>query len=508
MTVPGSSVDHVGIRIPGECDQALDILFDGHRVFTVSADRLDVQDGRYKKLHWPPPVVPFLRGHAEVVVRDHVTGRTWVQEQVAFDESDEPVRVADAEGYPLAVDKWGVLVRTFGSSDSRLSGELIQDLDALLSLLKDGFGVDAFLAYGTLLGAVRGGTFIAHDNDADISYLSRFETPSDIARESFSMQRWLVERGWHVSRSTAGFLQVWSHEGADAQRKIDIFTSYFCGDHFAVERWVRARLARADLVPLGEVVLDGVTFPAPARPEALLAATYGEGWRVPDPAFAFRPPRSTSARAEGWFGEQWANRWRWNQQADETPPAALEGSGFARWVEDQLDPDDVVIEIGCGVGGDARWLGRAGRSVTGIDYADRAVDRAQELARKVGSSAQFEMLTLYDLRGVVARTAQILTTHPASLVLYAHRLLDSVTDLGRNNLWQMARMSRGPVFISFATPFMADGTSQPLPAPCLQALDPDEIAREIEARGGDVERRELVVEDGRQVCRIATRWSG
>ena len=499
-------MDHVGIRVPAECDQALDVLFDGQRVFTVSADRLRVRDGHDKELHWPPPVVPFLRGHAEVVVRDHVTGHTWVQEQVAFDESDQPVRVTDAEGYPLAVDKWGVLVRTFGSSDPRLGGELIGDLDALLSLLNDGFGVDAFLAYGTLLGAVRGGSFIAHDNDADISYLSRYENPSDIAAESFAMQRWLVERGWHVSRSTAGFLQVWSQEGVDAQRKIDIFTSYFCGDHFAVERWVRAPLARADLVPLGEIQLEGVTFPAPARPETLLAATYGEGWRVPDPAFAFRPPRSTSARAEGWFGEQWASRWRWNQEADEA--AALEPSGFARWVEDQLDRDDMVIDVGCGVGGDARWLARDGRRVTGMDYADRAVDRARELALAAGSGAQFETVTLYDLRHVVARTAQIVTTHAASPVLYAHRLLDSVTDLGRTNLWQMARMTRGPVFLSFATPFTPEGTAPPLPAPYLQALDPDEVAREIESRGGVVERRELVVDGDRQVCRMATRWSG
>mgnify|MGYP006198694881 CR=1 FL=1 len=43
-------------------------------------------------------------------------------------------------------------------------------------------------------------------------------------------------------------------------------------------------------------------MPAPADSETLLAATYGENWRVPDPAFQYSTPAWLSRRLGGWFG--------------------------------------------------------------------------------------------------------------------------------------------------------------------------------------------------------------
>ena len=40
-------------------------------------------------------------------------------------------------------------------------------------------GVRPFLAYGTLLGAVRQGDFIGHDSDADLGYVSEHDHPVD-----------------------------------------------------------------------------------------------------------------------------------------------------------------------------------------------------------------------------------------------------------------------------------------------------------------------------------------
>ena len=120
-----------------------------------------------------------------------------------------------------------------------------------------------------------------------------------------------------------------------------------------------APLGRDSLLPLSAVTLEGTSLPAPARPELLLAATYGEGWQVPDPAFSFKVPRGIARRSSGWFGEFWLNRFRWSAQAVEQG-AGGEPSSFARRVEPQLG-DALLTDIGCGTGAGARTGWRAGR---------------------------------------------------------------------------------------------------------------------------------------------------
>ena len=39
--------------------------------------------------------------------------------------------------------------------------------------LTEGCGLEAYLNYGALLGAVRDGAMIAHDSDTDVCYLSQ-----------------------------------------------------------------------------------------------------------------------------------------------------------------------------------------------------------------------------------------------------------------------------------------------------------------------------------------------
>ena len=55
------------------------------------------------------------------------------------------------------------------------------------------------------------------------------------------------------------------------------------------------------VVPFGAATLEGHEFPVPADTDRLLTATYGNTWRVPDPAFHFATPASTHRRFNGWF---------------------------------------------------------------------------------------------------------------------------------------------------------------------------------------------------------------
>ena len=76
------------------------------------------------------------------------------------------------DGAPLGIDMYGKLVKTFETKDAAELTPLLDALETVLGLLHEQ-GLEAFPAYGTLLGAVREGTFLGHDNDADVGYVSR-----------------------------------------------------------------------------------------------------------------------------------------------------------------------------------------------------------------------------------------------------------------------------------------------------------------------------------------------
>jgi SAM-dependent methyltransferase len=488
MTAEPAHVTDEGLWLPAECTEVVDVLLGEHRVFTGVPTRYEVDPASGLRLvPWPGVLRPHLTGHSQVLVRSHVSGQVWIEAGFAFDDRDVETSVRDDEGYPLAVDKWHFLVRTFDSSDPALGRHLLDDLSRLLRLMNDELGVPAFIAYGTLLGAVRSGRFIGHDNDADIAYVSHFEHPADIARESFRIERGLVANGWRVNRSTGGFLRVWADDGDDAQRKIDLFTGYFIGDLFAIERWVCAPLARESLLPLSTVVLEETEFPAPARPEDLLAATYGEEWRVPDPAFTFRVFRDIARRSSGWFGEFWLNQFRWSAEAVDQGPGG-EPSAFARWVEPQLGAD-LVTDIGCGTGADAVWLGREGREVVGLDYADEAIKLAAQASRATGANARFEELSLLDLRGCLSTAARLALRDRGRGSATARGVVDVLTPEGRRHLWLLCRILLGGGGRLF-----------------LELSDDEGVGDEVRANAGTVVSHEWVSDGAQRVCRMVVTW--
>ncbi|MGH3354393.1 MAG: methyltransferase domain-containing protein [Nocardioidaceae bacterium] len=501
-----------GVDLTAGTDEALDVLFDDRRVFSIAPQRPRPGAASERRVPWPAAIRPYLRGRSEVVIREHISQAVIVAQEVEFDETDARVRVVDDEGFPLAVSKWGSLSRTFDVSHPDLGDELVDDLRRLLTVLNDELDVPGFVAYGTLLGAVRGGSFIAHDNDADIAYLSRFENPSDIARESFALQRALVDRGWTVVRRTGAFIKVSAGDSVSSQRTIDVFTAYYLGDTFTIEKWIRTRMPRAALTPLSRVSLEGVTLPAPGRPEEVLAATYGPSWRVPDPSFHFPRRSSVTRRSNGWFGGRLVGHHRWNEHArtEEAAADVVLPSSFARWVEPRLGGGGVVVDVGCGTGHDTVWFARTGRAVVGVDYAPDAIARATGRARQSGAAARFEDVSLYDLRAAVtlgARTA----SRGQPPTLYARLLLDALRPEGRSNLWLMARAALsagGHLFLEFRTAVSATGARQKPVWPFVTTLDPEAVRAEITPRGGTVEHYEHAVDThGRQVCRMVTAWT-
>ena len=368
-SVTDLEVDDEGLLVRGEGDGPVDFLFDDQRVGSFWLRRDTHPEGEWLRYSWPAPLRRFLDGAVTVTLTDPVDGTRWVSREARLGSGEGTVDVRDAQGNPMGLDKSNRLSRLFGDRDAAHLEPLLDALEVVLGALEKA-GVEPFLAYGTLLGAVRDQDFIGHDSDADVGYVSRFEFPVDVIRESFALQRRLREMGFRVQRYSGLGLKVIVEEADGTSRGLDVFGGftrdgmlYLMGEvgHPFRDEWLYPRSARDP---------RRREFPVPAQPEHLLEAMYGASWRVPDPAYKFVTPVSTQRRLNGWFrgtrhglDERWAR-----SRAGDAPKPRTGPSEFVRWVAGQEPEMATAVDVGCARGSDALWLAERGVRAVGLDY--------------------------------------------------------------------------------------------------------------------------------------------
>lgn len=495
------AVSTAGIEVGRTLTVPVDVLFDGHRVWSTTPARdAVVTPSGSAAVPWPRALRPFLTGPTRVVLREHNSGQVLFDAEVAFG-AGERVRVVDAHGHPVAVDKGGHLQRTFLATEGTVRTAIVDAVDRVITDLREECGLDAFLAYGCLLGAVRDGHMIGHDSDADVSYYSRHTHPFDVALENHRVARRMSTRGWHVVRMSGADFKIWVPLGDGRRCGVDVFTSFHVGEQFHLLPTLRGPLERSAVLPLSTVRLEGRELPAPADPAAVLALTYGEGWRVPDPSFRFEHPRTSRRRMSGWFrGPRLHQRyWLELHRADTGPPPPP--TPFAHWVAERLEPGSRLIECGAGSPRDAVHLAGLGHRVTAVDYAGslrRVVARA---ARRTGQSVDFVQVSFGDLRSVLVNGARF-AAEPGPRHVSARNLVDCLDTEARHGFWRFARMVGGASFLEFRTGVGAGAGDAPGPG----SADPDRVVGEIEERGGRVVHREAGTDDGRDICRLMVRW--
>jgi SAM-dependent methyltransferase len=413
----------------------VDVLLEGFRTVSFAAASFESR-GPSRTVRWPQALAAVLAGRAALTVRDAVSGDPLGHADVAFTESSTRLDLRDERGRWLSVNKWGRLAPSFDGMDARdVQARLLCRMDALIDDLRAA-GVDPFVCYGTLLGLVRDGRLIPHDDDADLAYLSSHDHPADVALESLAIERALRERGHSVLRHSGGHLQVRYDLDGALDHYIDVFTAFrSAGRTYLCFQVGDEDLNLSQIVPLSAL---GREFPAPAEAEALLAATYGPGWRVPDPSFTFTTPHHVRSRLHSWFGHLTLQQDHWQDfyssaAADRVP---AEESTFARWVVDRLDGQPPIIDVGTGTARDARFFAMKDHPVAGVDYSEAAVSRAQELARNEGWAARFSVLNLADLRSVAGFVQSMEWTRRWHL--YARFVVHAIDDAARANLWTLA----------------------------------------------------------------------
>ncbi|MCW2757356.1 MAG: mucin-5AC [Nocardioidaceae bacterium] len=471
-----------GFVVAATGDQVVQVAFDDHVVWSVRPRRDGVRALGGWRLAWPATLTPYLRGSTRLSVRTFPDGETLLDAEVAFDDEPGRVAVADRFGHPLMVNKVGTLSRAIADAPEQIRQEILEASRAVLDVLRGPGGADAFLSYGALLGALRTGTMIGHDCDVDLAYLSRHDQPVDVILESYRLQRLMHERGWQTARMSAADFKVKVPLSDGRVELIDVFAAFHVGERFFQLGNHSGTLAREDVVPTSTVVLDGVEFAAPGRPEAMMTFLYGPTWRVPDPAFDYDDPPDGVRRLDGWLRGFRSDQPAWNRfygspQVGSVPRGP---SDLATWAQARIDPAVPVADVGCGSGRDSRYFATHGHPVRSFDFSTDARVRTRKAFRRRGLPHDVRLLQLHELRTVLVEGLGI-----RGRVVHARGLLDCVDGAGRANFWRLAALAGGPVFLEFAS-----GTGpRPRPWGLKRRLDADLVVAEAAAAGGRLVER-------------------
>ena len=486
-------IDDEGLELLVLGDQPVDVCVDGRRIWTFWSRRDTVpvpaaaRAGRWpaRTAPWPGPLRRHLDGRARITVRASATGAVYHDGEVALGSGEGRIDVRNENGVELGIDKSGRLVPTFAGRSSDDIGALMDATEAVLGALRRA-GLEPFLAYGTLLGAVREGAVLGHDSDADLGYLSGYTDPVDVARESFRVQRLLAAEGWPITRYSGAAFKIEVTE-ADVTRGLDVFGGFLDAGRLYLMGEIGTPFERSWILPLGSATLEGRSMPVPARPEKLLEATYGPGWRVPDPAFQFTTPDRTVRALNDWFRGTQPGIRHWERRASimSDKPVRQRPSGLARLVHDSaVELDAEVLDVGAGRGADSLWLARQGLTVTAYDYVLRGLEPALEQAREDGVELTGRHLNLTEWRSVLAEGAR-LAHAPRPRVVMAQHVVDATSGVGRESLARLCSMalrSGGRLHAEFHA---FDGTgAKPADVDDLDAVEDRESGPERAARTG------------------------
>ncbi|MFK4729856.1 hypothetical protein ROT00_09235 [Agromyces mediolanus] len=354
--------------LPGEGELQVDVEIGGLRLWSGRTER---PGPRTHRMPWPRALLPYLSGGGVVVVRA-ADGEVLATGRYSFGEPRLGRDLRSLGQAGLVVDKWGKLA---AAPSEDLHSVLLHGLDEVVAALQAAdYAVS--ITGGTLLGAIRSGDIIERDDDADVFVYLGEVGPADVSLASYGIQRVLEASGRTVVRHSDAHLQV-IMAGERGRAHVDVFLGFHHEGSYHQPIAVRGELPVEAILPLGTARLAGREFPAVADPERWLALCYGAGWRTPDPSFRFRTPSSTRRRFENWFGVYDLNRHFWE---DWIGRAASSWHGDADELDRLLPRDSRVIDLGSGIGENARLLAERGHRVLAADYALGAVTAAEQLS--------------------------------------------------------------------------------------------------------------------------------
>ena len=337
--------------------------------------------------------------------------------------------------------------------DTRWQQRAMELYTRVRTILREEHGYDAFLMYGSLLGAVRDGGYIGHDADFDAGYLSRHRTGPEAAAELVEIAMTMIRHGFRADLR-ARLLHV--HDPDDNDFRIDLFHTYFeDGVHrFPFGIAGTSRLLESDWTGTREIDFPGGRASIPDNAEQLVAHLYGEDWRRPKPGFNWSLDRTDQAE-EAQLTDEQRTRVHWASYYARAEPAA--GSSFFELVNARDDMPATVIDIGCGDGRDSCAFGRAGRTVLGIDQSPVGICRAVEHAahQGVADRVTFRECDVADLVQLGRLVDEVVDANRGPVMFYLRFFLHAVPEDVQERLLTTIRTHSRPGDL-FAAEFRTD----------------------------------------------------
>jgi hypothetical protein len=185
------------------------------------------------------------------------------------------------ERFELQINAHG-LKRTFRFWTASEKKAYLEGTQALMVSLS-GLSAHVCLGFGAVLGWVRDQDLIAHDDDLDI--IAAFDAceVKDLGSALELTRRALEDQGHQVLGTFFSHLWVRTPGG----HRADVFVGLIEeGGALSFYPSARRSLRLADIAPVAQASLYGVSIPVPADCESYLERTYGQGWRQPDIRFA------------------------------------------------------------------------------------------------------------------------------------------------------------------------------------------------------------------------------
>ena len=171
------------------------------------------------------------------------------------------------------------------SLDTEWQASVIRMYHDVSRIVSERFGYDAFVVYGSLLGQVREGGFIGHDNDFDAAYVSDKTDGPSSAAEMKEVALALVDAGYDVKLMRTA-IHVFDRERPKI--RLDLFHVFFDQDDEIVFPFGvagTATVTRADWTVLVEADMAGHLVRVPGCAEKVVELLYGPNWRVPIAGF-------------------------------------------------------------------------------------------------------------------------------------------------------------------------------------------------------------------------------
>lgn len=492
--------------------KSVDVLFDGHRVWSIDLRASSGSTNLASTHPWPAALRPYLNGCTALTVVDSSSKATLARAEIDFgehatdhssapssDPSTSPARVSvtNASGTWLSINKWGRLAPSLEEIGAKIHNRILEKTTEITRVLEE-LGQRPFIVGGTLLGAVREGRLLPHDDDADVAYLSQHTNPADVAVEGYEVGRALTARGYKLMRHSATHMQLhFKDEATGADYYVDVFAAFFTDDgHINQPFHVRGLMAREQMLPFGEVtVSDGAggefRFATPRDTDHWLTLNYDADWRTPVPGFVIETPDETNRRFLNWFGSFNYQRHFWNElygdasRLTELSRLWQPGHDFIARQASNLEAP-LLLELGAGDGALGARLQCTSREVVASDFADAPLELARERRLRTVH------LNLYRLNVIVVRN--LIGTGGAFDVVASH-VLEQVGHEAREGAYRVFRVALLAGGSAVATFFSRPDPNVHPEDPTLWHLSPHALAIEAARLGLGVKFEAIETQD-------------